>query len=201
MEWTVIWKAALSTVLVTAAVLDLKTWRAPHAITWPLLLLAVAVRVWEGSWILPFLLLALLLVEMLPLIWQILAISLLAGTVGWGAWMLNDSTTRFVALWWGIAYALWTLHVLGGGDVRIFMALAAFFPDSRMIAALWGGFLLVSVVWLLILYRRNAPVLLVQAGQGILGGRYPSREDLQKEGRPTTPGLALGALVYLWLLM
>jgi Flp pilus assembly protein protease CpaA len=195
MEWTVIWKAALSTVLVTAAVLDLKTWRVPHAITWPLLLLAVA------SWILPFLLLALLLVGMLPLIWQILAISLLAGTVGWGAWMLNDSTTRFIALWWGIAYALWTLHVLGGGDVRIFMALAAFFPDSRMIAALWGGFLLVSVVWLLILYRRNAPVLLVQAGQGILGGQYPSREDLQKEGRPTTPGLALGALVYLWLLM
>ena len=85
--------------------------------------------------------------------------------------------------------------------MRIFMALASFFPDSRMIAALWGGFLLVSVVWLLILYRRNAPVLLVQAGQSILGGRYPPREDLQKEGRPTTPGLALGALVYLWLLM
>jgi len=114
--------------------------------------------------------------------------------------VLNDPATQLVALWWGVVYVLWTLHVLGGGDVRVFMALVTFFPDPGMVVALWGGLALASIAWLVALYRRDALGLLVQAGQGMSGGRYPSREDLKEQGRPTTPGLVLGALAYLWFI-
>jgi Flp pilus assembly protein protease CpaA len=140
-------------------------------------------------------------IEMLPQVWQIPSVALLVGGVQWGCWILNDPVTIFVALWWGIPYALWTLNLLGGADVRIFMALVAFFPYPEMVAALWGGLALVSIIWLLVQYRRNALIPLVQAGQGMLGGQYPSRENLKKQGRPTTPGLVLGALVYMWSMM
>jgi len=186
-------------VLIAAAVLDLKTRRVPHVITWPLLLVAVAVRAWDGSWILSLLLMGLLLVEVVGRGWQIGAVFLLTGGVQWAAQWMDDPAARLISLWWGVAYVLWLLHVLGGGDVRIFMALVAFLPEWGMVAALWGGLALAGVVWLLVLYRRNAVVPLVQAGQGILGDHYPSREELEYHGRPTTPGLALGALVYLWL--
>ena len=79
------------------------------------------------------------------------------------------------------------------------MALVALFPSSGMVAARWGGLASVSVVWLVLLYRRDALSLLMQAGQGISGGRYPSQKDLAEQGKPTTPGLVLGALAYLWL--
>jgi len=201
MEWTTAWKIALSVVLIAAAVLDLKTRRVPHLVTWPLLLVAVAASAWQGSWMPASLLLCLVLIEVLPGVWQILAFVVLTGTAQWAAWWILDHPTgSFVALWWGVLYALWTLHVLGGGDARLFMALVAFFPDPGMVAALWGGLALAGVVWLIVLYRRNAVVPLVQAGQGILSGRYPSRGELERHGRPTTPGLVLGALVYLWLM-
>ena len=44
-------------------------------------------------------------------------------------------------------------------------------------------------------------MMLAQAGQSISGGRYPSQEDLTEQGKPTTPGLVLGALTYLWLVV
>ena len=140
------------------------------------------------------------MVELLPLVWRGPAVAVLVGGAQLGAQALNDPATQLVALWWGIAYGLWTLHVLGGGDVRVFMALVALFPSSGMVATLWAGLASVSVAWLVLLYRRNALNLLMQAGQGISGGRYPSQEDLAKHGKPTTPGLVLGALAYLWLI-
>ncbi len=201
MEWTTAPKIVLTVLLVAVAVLDLKTQRVPHLITWPFLMAAIVAAAWEGSWIPAPLLLCLVLVEVLPQIWQIPAVVVLTGTAQCAArWTLDDPTGQFVALWWGVAYALWVLHVLGGGDTRLFMALVALFPQPGMVAALWGGFALVGVVWLLVLYRHSAPVPLVQAGQDILSSHYPSREELEEHGRPTTPGLALGALVYLWLM-
>jgi Flp pilus assembly protein protease CpaA len=200
MELDILEKVVLSMVLVLIAAWDLKTRRVPPWITWPLLLVAILVRAWKGSWILFPLLLGLVLVELLPLVWRGPAVVMLVGGAQWGAQALGDPATQLVALWWGIAYGLWTLHVLGGGDVRVFMALVAFFPTSEMVAALWGGLASVSVAWLVLLYRRNALNLLMQAGQGISGGRYPSRGDLAEQGQPTTPGLVLGTLAYLWLI-
>jgi Flp pilus assembly protein protease CpaA len=200
MEWTIVAKIALSTVLLAATVFDLKTRRVPHWLSWPLLLGAVAFRVWEGSWLLPILLAGLLLVEALPVVWQGVAIAALVGGAQWASALLDDPAAQFVALWWGIAYALWLLHILGGGDVRVFMALVAFFPAVGMAASLWGGTFVVSVVWLVVMYRRHAWLPLLQSGRGISSGRFPSQDELKEQGRPTTPGLALGALVYLWII-
>jgi Flp pilus assembly protein protease CpaA len=200
MGLVVLLKIVLSVLLVFVAVWDLRTKRVPHLIAWPLLLIAVAARTWQGSWILLPLFVGLVLVELLPQVWRGPGIVLIVGSVQWGAQILNDPVAQFVALWWGVAYALWTLHVLGGGDTRVFMALVALFPDTALVAALWGGLALVSVAWLLVLYRRSAWSLLAQAGQSISGGRYPSREDLAEQGKPSTPGLVLGVLVYLWVI-
>ena len=195
-EWSIGWKVVLSAWLAVAAALDLKTRRVPHWIAWPLLLGAVVVRAWEGAWTLPVLLVGLALVEVASGGWQLPVAALLVGLVA----AASGGAARFTALWWGALYALRVLHVLGGADMRIFMALVALFPDGRMVAALWGGLALVSTAWLLVQYRRHALVPLAQAGQGLLAGRYPSQEALSSQGRPTTPGLALGALVYLWLI-
>jgi Flp pilus assembly protein protease CpaA len=184
-------KIVLSVLLVFVAVWDLRTKRVPHLIAWPLLLIAVVARAWQGSWMLLPLFVGLVLVELLPQVWRGPGIVLLVGGAQWGGQILSDPVAQLVGLWWGVGYVLWTLHVLGGGDTRVFMAL---------VAALWGGLALVSVAWLVMLYRRSAWSLLGRAGQSISGGRYPSQEDLAEQGKPSTPGLVLGALAYLWVI-
>ena len=189
MELVAAWRVVLSVLLIAIAAWDLRTKRVPHLIAWPLLLIAVAARTWQGSWLLLPLLVGLVLVELLPQVWRGPGIVLLVGGAQWGAQILGDPVAQLVALWWGV-----------GGDTRVFMALVALFPDTAMVAALWGGLALVSLAWLVVLYRRCAWSLLAQAGQSISGGRYPSQEDLAEQGKPSTPGLVLGALTYLWLI-
>lgn len=188
-------KIALSGVLVAAAVWDLRESRVPHVVTWPLLLGATAFRTWNGAWLLPFLLLGLLLVEKLPVIWRIPAVAMLVGVV-----QSIDPAFRFVAPWWGMAYGLWMLNLLGGADTRIFMALVAFYPRLDMVAALSGGLLAVGLVWLVAVYGRGASHRLALAGREVTRGEFPSREELEEQGRPMTPGLTSGALVFLWVI-
>jgi Flp pilus assembly protein protease CpaA len=201
MEWNITAKVILSLVLAGAAAWDLKTRRVPHLVTWPLLLAATALRAWMGSWLLPVFLLALVLVELAPEAWRVLAIVMLVGAGQAAAWMLDDPAARLIVPWWCVVYGLWTLHVLGGADARLFMALLALFPDLALVAALWGGFLVAGVAWLVVVYRRLAWLPLVQAGRSLSGAHFPSLEELKEQGRPTTPGLALGALIYLWLIL
>jgi hypothetical protein len=201
MEWNVISKIALSLVLVGAAAWDLETRRVPHLVTWPVLLAATALRAWMGSWLLLVFLLALVLAELAPEFWRVPAVVALGGLGQAVAWTLDDHAAHLIAPWWAILYILWTLHILGGADARLSMALVALFPDLVLVAALWGGFLIAGVIWLMVIYRRFAWLPLVQAGRNLSGARFPSLEELKEQGRPTTPGLALGALVYLWFLL
>jgi Flp pilus assembly protein protease CpaA len=201
MEWNVTSKIILSLLLAGAAAWDLKTRRVPHLVTWPVLLTATAFRTWVGSWTLPFFLLALVLAELVPEAWRVSTVVVLVGAGQAAAWTLDDPAAQLILPWWAIVYALWTLHVLGGADARLFMAVVALFPDVALVAALWGGFLVVGAVWLVVTYRRHAWLGLLQAGRGVQAGRFPSLEELKEQGRPTTPGLALGALVYLWFIL
>lgn len=201
MEWNITSKIILSALLIGASAWDLKTRRVPHLLTWPMLLAATALRTWMGSWILPVFLLALVLAELVPEAWRVSAVVALGGLGQAVAQMLDDPAAQLISLWWAIVYVLWTLHVLGGADARLFMALVALFPDVTLVAALWGGFLVAGVVWLVVMYRRHAWLGLVQAGRGVQAGKFPSLEELKEQGRPTTPGLALGTLVYVWFLL
>ena len=70
MELDALEKAVLSVVLILVAAWDLKTRRVPNWITWPLLLVAIVVRAWKGSWILLPFLVALVMVELLPQVWR-----------------------------------------------------------------------------------------------------------------------------------
>ena len=201
MNWNVTSKIILSALLIGASAWDLKTRRVPHLLTWPALLAATALRTWMGSWILPVLLLVLVLAELVPEFWRVPAVVALGGLGQAVPQMLDDPAAQLISLWWAIVYVLWTLHVLGGADARLFMALVVLFPDVTLVAALWGGFLVVGVVWLVVMYRRHAWIGLVQASRGVQAGKFPSQEELKEQGRPTTPGLALGALVYVWFLL
>ena len=83
MVWTVAWKIVLSGLLIVAAVLDVRSRRVPHLVTWPLLLIAVGVRARAGAWMLPLLLAGLALVELVPEAWRLpfagLIVALAAG--------------------------------------------------------------------------------------------------------------------------
>ncbi len=221
-------KTALTGILITAAVWDLKTRRVPHAITWGLLMGATALIMirpagvcpvsrigksdplpwgWGGiplareGWILPLLLVGLLLIERMPIAWQFPVLTFLVVGVRLGSLALGGHPAiSFVAFWWGAVYALWSLHVVGGADARIFMGLVALFPRAELVAALSGGLLSVSIAWLFVTHRGGALVSLIEARERMCRGQFPSRDELEEQGLPTTPGLALGALVFLWLI-
>jgi Flp pilus assembly protein protease CpaA len=213
-------KMGLTGVLVTAAVWDLRTRRVPHILSWGLLLVATGLRTvhpeglfWtsrmgeaaclfrEGGWALSLLLSGMVLVEGVAHAWRLPMIGLLVTGIQlsgflWGA----DPTIGFTAGWWVVAYGLWAVHVLGGADARLFMAMVALFPRPALVAALSGGLLLVSLTWLVLVRRDGALASLLEAKGRMLRGRFPSRQELEESGRPTTPGLALGGLIYMWLM-
>ncbi len=221
-------KIALTGCLITAAVWDLKTRRVPHVLTWGLLLAATALAVahpgglcstlgmdgnpsWPSEqgglslapdgWALPLLLVGLLLIERMPPAWQLpTLVFLVSGTRLASLSLHGHPATRFTAFWWGVVYALWWLHVVGGADARMFMALVALFPRPELVAALSGGLLSVSVAWLILTRRQGALASLLEVKGKMLCGQFPSRDELEEHGRPTTPGLTLGALVFLWLM-
>jgi Flp pilus assembly protein protease CpaA len=200
MPWSILWRTVLTIWLVWIVVCDLKAGCVPHQLSWPLLIAIIVLRAWLGSWILPVAFVGLILVELLPAVWRIPSVVVLVVGLRQVALGLDDPISQFVILWWGVVYGLWMLNVLGGADVRIFMTLVAAFPQQKMVAALWGGLLVAGILWLVIVYRHHSLIPLLRAARGLSSGRYPTREELKEQGRPTTPGLALGAFVYLWFL-
>lgn len=190
-------RVALTGLLVALSVVDVRTKRVPHPIGWPLLAASVGVRAWLGSWALPVLVIGLVLADLAPpkLRFPLVAV-LVGGALVW-AWLSNDGVMWFLALWYGLVYLLWLLKVTGGGDVRLVMTLLALYPDARMAWALWIGWLLVALAWYVRLYGRYGPLLAEQGVKGVLQRPLPDRKELEQRGRPTIPGLALGAIAYL----
>ena len=93
---------------------------------------------------------------------------------------------------WACAWPAWTLHLVGGADAKVFMALVAFFPDPLLV----GLLLAMQVAWSVYhLVRRYRGKALKVALVGALS--RPTEEDLDARGVPLLPAYAAaGALFF-----
>jgi Flp pilus assembly protein protease CpaA len=109
----------------------------------------------------------------------------------------------FIVVAWTIVFMLWRLHVFGGGDAKLLMALFGFFPTLQFLVLFSVVVLIASVPLLIHKYaRRGLKTSLRSAGQRISQGRVlPTEEELQTEGSPHCWSLALPGVIYLWLVL
>lgn len=201
MNWGLGAKTVLSAVLIVIAAVDLKTRRVPHVLSWPLLAIAMLYRVWVGSWVAVLFPIGLIILELAPGVLRVILPWLLIGIGSLGGHVLGLPEVQMVSFWCAIAYILWQVRIYGAGDARLFWSLLLLFPEMNAAWALTGGLLVVSLFWMLVLHRGQTLGRLREARTAMQRGEVPTREQLKSEGRPTTPGLVLGALAYIWLLL
>jgi Flp pilus assembly protein protease CpaA len=141
--------------------------------------------------------------------WHILGLAALRFVASPGDWAKHagDATQAGVALQftlvaWVLCLALWTLHVVGGGDAKTLMALFALFPTSDFAVFLSLSVLALGlpVVLLKLRGRRlsDVPAALVRWLKA--GHLFPSERQLEEEGKPYVWMFCLPGVVYLWFL-
>ena len=176
--------------MLTIAYLDARTTTIPNWLTLPTLALA-------GGWRLAG-------VVGSALMGMSTQADLLPG--GWVASLLSSGEAVpafvFMILAWGICFALWELHVLGGGDSKTLMGMFALFPTADFGLFLAVGVLVLSLPLLLLRLRgkrlRDAWPVLRRRLQS--DSFFPTERELQEEGRSYAWTFCLPGVVYLWLL-
>ena len=110
-----------------------------------------------------------------------------------GGWLSGQSPqdVRLIMTAWACAWPAWTLHLVGGADAKVFMALVAFFPDPLLV----GLLLAMQVAWSAYhLVRRYRGKALKVALAGVLS--RPTEEDLDVRGVPLLPAYAAAGAVF-----
>jgi len=129
-----------------------------------------------------------------PVIFGVGAVRLIEGFRG--EWM------RFWLLAaWGVVFALWMLHFIGGGDAKFLMGELALFPSMDFIALLALVLLVVTVPLLLLELRgRGAGEVRQSMGDRLILGRFlPTEEDLMTRGRRYAWTFAIPGIIYTWI--
>ena len=126
-----------------------------------------------------------------------------------GGWMPN-SIGNAQALWsllfmvvaWGFCFALWELHVMGGGDSKTLMGLVALFPNTEFVVFIAAAVLVLSVPLLLLKLRRKdkGSIQRTLRGRFRRGAFFPTQKELEEQGRPYAWTFCLPGVVYLWCL-
>jgi hypothetical protein len=107
-----------------------------------------------------------------------------------------------IAVAWLVALALAKAGIVGEGDAKVAMVSFALYPDPLLGACLLGACLLAGGIALARRLGRAAPVLVRLTLRDGLAGRFPARTgDTGVLVVPLAPVLAVGALVYLWLVL
>lgn len=108
----------------------------------------------------------------------------------------------FMSLTWGFCFALWELHVLGGGDAKTLMGMFGLFPTSNFAVFLAVAVLVLSLPLLLLRLRGRRPGDIPQAiGKRLREGRlFPTESELAEEGQPYAWTFCVPGVVYLWFL-
>jgi len=125
---------------------------------------------------------------------------------GWAQRLITDpqalADLLFMIVAWGFCFALWEIHVLGGGDAKTLMGIFALFPTVGFVVFLAVAVLVLSLPLLLLRLRgrqmRDIPRAI---GKRLKEGAFfPTPRELEEEGRPYAWTFCLPGVVYLWFL-
>ena len=128
-----------------------------------------------------------------PVIFGVGAIRLIEGFQG--------QPVRFLLLVaWGVIFALWMLHFIGGGDAKFLMGEFALFPSMGFVALLAIVLLVITLPLLLLELRgrRLSEVRGSLSDRMVLGQILPTEEDLQTRGRRYAWTFAIPGIIYTW---
>lgn len=123
-------------------------------------------------------------------------VRLVQGELGWGA-------LGTIGLVWLGCLAVWGLRLLGGGDVKLMMGLAALAPDLELVLAVAVALGLGLAVYLTFDARSGrwqrvaALIITVSAGRA-LPSRAEVAESYRRRATPAAPWIACGMLLYSW---
>jgi Flp pilus assembly protein protease CpaA len=125
---------------------------------------------------------------------------------GWVQGLIADqqalAALLFMSLAWGFCFALWELHVLGGGDAKTLMGMFGLFPSTDFAVFLATAVLVLSLPLLLVRLRgrrlRDIPRAIgKRLHEGTL---FPTQRQLEEEGQPYAWTFCVPGVVYLWFL-
>jgi Flp pilus assembly protein protease CpaA len=108
----------------------------------------------------------------------------------------------FTLLAWVACFALWGLHVTGGGDAKALMGIFALFPSGEFLVFL-AVTMLIEIVLLLMLRLRGKQLQMVPAtvGRWFRERQFlPTEQQLEEKGRPYAWTFCLPGVLYLWFL-
>jgi Flp pilus assembly protein protease CpaA len=104
---------------------------------------------------------------------------------------------------WGLLFAMWMLHFIGGGDAKFLMALFALFPRVEFLAVLAFGLLAIMIVVLAfeaVKRREGAGSYLRRWRARLLTGQIlPTEAELQTHGRRYAWTFAIPAAFFMWI--
>jgi len=108
----------------------------------------------------------------------------------------------FMILAWGLCFALWELHILGGGDAKTLMGIFALFPTVDFSVFLAVAMLILTLPLLLLKLRgRRLRDILQTLGKRLKEGSiFPTQHELEEKGRPYAWTFCLPGAIYLWFL-
>lgn len=183
-------KIVLTAWLLAIAYLDMRTATISNWLTLPVMALSGGWRVLAGS---QYLLKA------------VVAGLGLSSATSWQQ-TANDarawSALLFMCAAWACTFALWELHILGGGDTKTLMGILALFPSGDFVVFLAAAVLVLSLPLLALRLRgrpwRNVAGALHERLER--GSLFPTQQELQEQGRPYAWTFCLPAVIYLWLL-
>lgn len=112
------------------------------------------------------------------------------------------SSLLFMVVAWGFCFALWELHVMGGGDSKTLMGLVALFPSTEFAVFIAAAVLVLSLPLLLLKLRRKGMSSIPKTLRGRLQRRafFPTQQELEEQGRPYAWTFCLPGVIYLWFL-
>ena len=172
---------------------DARKGMVPNWLTVPPLFLSAFLWLARGTWSLGLLLAILLIVgEVLDRLHLPAALGI--GPAAMATAVLAASTPQAVSLVlvaWLCAWVAWTLHLVGGADAKVLMALVALFPDPALVALLAAAQIGWSLYHLVRRYRGQA---IKVALAGILS--RPTEEDLAVNGVPLLPAYAAAGAAF-----
>ena len=124
----------------------------------------------------------------------------------WVRWLTGDERAVhalvLMLVAWVFCFALWEVHILGGGDAKTLMGMFALLPSTDFAVFLAVAVLLLSVPLLCLKFRGKRLRDAMQAfGRRLREGNLmPTERRLEEEGRPYAWTFCFPGVVYLWLL-